>query len=216
MTLAEILSQFRSLSGRYDLCSADGVDAKAAGTNPGALFFVNAGQRWLESKIDLRQSRRVFTQALTAGTYSYDLSVYVEKIHGIRIADEDGVFSELPLARYDYDTFLFNYPDLATTTDSGIPVAYAEYPVNREGSSYGLTRLYVGPIPDATYTLHIDADVGLGELGTVTSNVWTLLYPDVLILAALFALELFMRNVEGANGYEQSLSCGLPSLHKNF
>ena len=86
-----------------------------------------------------------------------------------------------------------------------------------EGDHFRYTGLVIMPPPDVIYTIEtigyflskrlvVDADI----------SFWSVGYPEILVFAALYALELFYRNNAGANEWLSKIDIALRGIDRNM
>lgn len=231
----ELRRKFIELSGRYDLVTATWEDS-------GADFFLNSGQRFLDRVSTYGKGVAKNVQSVVAGTIivkSYDLRIVQEVWAGNSV---DGL---IELKRYTLGQMRDYYGKQLSSVDQGTPAYYATaalrpYPDNQ--SVVGWTGFYdiddlvladnhhlyngiiIMPPPDKTYYVSI---VGkfyspklsatlVGSAWVETKSFWTENHPDVLLNAALYKLEVFYRNTEGAKDWMGALDLDLGAMDKDL
>src|SRR5271157_1525248 len=120
MNLREIRTQFRDLSGRFDLVNADDTDN-------GANFYINEGSRWLDRSLRFNKDEGSFLSILNVGTWyiQFPMARAVKKVF-IANSDQDSRRRELEkveLARLL--TRYLNKPPAQWT--NGVPRHYATF-----------------------------------------------------------------------------------------
>ena len=208
MNLAEIRRWFIADSGRNDLINDDGSDN-------GANKYINAGQRFLDrlGVVPKRQAKSYYR--LRPG--QRDIVIKAARVLEHVFVVCDGFRTQLD--KRTEEEVLSMFPSLSV--GSGTPSAYAlfnnrmldkvwtfEMPIESSIplASYGHDAESVGimllPAPDRVCILEV--------IGVFYSNpliqdsdqsFWTVRHPETLIKAALFELETFFRNTEGANDW---------------
>lgn len=224
MTLTEILLKFRSMSGRFDLVSAAGADSGYPGVTEGGLYYIRAAQRFLDRRIDLQSETQIEEVSVDGTTYAFLLSSYTE-IFNIIPKDGDGVYYE-ELKRLEYAEFRDSFPDRANESP-GTPAYYTIQPrgsstlstlaaaISALETSTTVDVIIVGPVPDGSYTLEIAARISLAELSDGDdTNGWTVLYPDTLLKAAMYELEVTYRNTEGQKDWLLAIEKDLFEIDK--
>uniref|UniRef100_A0A6M3IFH6 Uncharacterized protein n=1 Tax=viral metagenome TaxID=1070528 RepID=A0A6M3IFH6_9ZZZZ len=223
MNLLGIRQQFIKLSGRYDLAT---TTVSEFDTDNGANFFINAGQRFLD---------RRFYHAKTIGRYFKQVAAsswYLTFQHCRSILtvwcndDED----RWQLTKYDYDTIRNNYDGLVSGTDTGSPSFYCPVwirsPLATDKDVRGAFFNYVKtdddgtyngilfvPPTDAVYIIEIIGHFYFSDLSSNTeTNYWTNVAPEALIKAALYQLETFYRNSEGARDWLNAITLDVQPL----
>lgn len=236
MDYKDIRDEFVKKSGRYDLVNSDWTDN-------GADFFLNAGQRMLDRRADLEKLEARFYSAITAGSV-YVNTTGLLAIFQAWIADSNGrarlercslsdirEFYYEPTAdltpgtpAYYAPSIVRPYPDTITATalaaffdTDGVIASSTE-----AARHYGYSGIFFMPPSDGSYTLEIFGKFGSpvlsatrnGSVWTQTASVWTVQHPDILILAALYRMEVFYRNTEGAKDWLAAMDLDLVDLDK--
>lgn len=215
MNLAQIRDLFIKRSGRYDLINEDGTDA-------GANFFIQSGSRFLDrrSNIDAAQNGTTVCEALSDGLVRLpecwlikDVLVStpngwqpLRRVHSIR-----GFMCHK--TNTDYPLFYLNkvkryYPDFSklSTALQNSPASAFDC-VNAATNSVAIE---VYPHPRTSATIQVNGNFYSSSLiEDSDTNVWSDNFPDTLIKAALYQLEIFYRNTEGANDWLSSIQLDL-------
>jgi hypothetical protein len=212
MNLLEIRQQFLKLSGRYDLASTTVDDWD---TDNGADFFINSGIRFLDRKYLTAKTRASLFEQLAIGSWYLTFSncSYVEEVW---CNDTTGRWK---LTKYPYQIIKENYSGLVSASESGPPQFYSPIWVRSEayssfeslGSFFNYVDLsdngnYNGiiftPKTDIAYNIEVVGKFRSLELiDNSNNNYWTNVSPEILIKAALYQLEVFNRNTEGAKDW---------------
>jgi hypothetical protein len=238
--LRTVRKNFIAASGRLDLVKKDG-------SNNGADWFINAGQRLLDRMIELPQMQNSFVRVMPPGGYT----VLVEDCRVVQEVwvDIDGVMKRLTLL--SHSDAMQKFPKIisarntslmpniqldAGTTYAGTPLYYCRYaasPSPRQqnllfagnttntagmlGSQFGdlfnQTALMILPPVEtqlAVKVVGIFYSVLLSDDGQIT--FWTMQAPDILVHAAMYQLEVFYRNMEGARGWMLAIQQALTGL----
>lgn len=224
MDYKDVRTKFAELSGRYDLILPTYEDN-------GADFFINAGQKWLDRLLDTGKMWARYPVIMTVGQYIAK-TVGLRAIKEVWIADSDGYKYQLEptstkLMREYYDeeaTTLTTgtpeyycpavfrpYPDTLNSTTGMVDVAdLLLYDATAPAKHFNYDGVIIMPPVDGTYTLSIwglfysptlTATLSAGTW-TQVKSFWTEVHPETLIAAALFKLESFYRNTEGAKDYK--------------
>lgn len=223
MILSEIREKFVQFSGRKDLVNSDDSDN-------GANFFINAGQRTLDRKIDFKKSSGRLYEELSASSWYF-------KFDGCRSLDQVWVNDSeerWQLERKDLDWLHNKYPDLISDTDEGDPLYWA--PASLRGMditdiiaqgtffNYALAEaaneeysgLVILPVPDVAVVVELWGKFYSPELTSDASeSYWSVVVPETLIMAALFRLEIMYRNTEGANDWAAAIDADLRDIDKD-
>jgi hypothetical protein len=220
-----IRKKFCELSGRYDLMNADYTDN-------GADFFFEAGQRFLDMLQDTKKMQAKNIQQVSAGTTIVKITGLRSIIEVMAGNTTDGL---IRLSKASMSQLKEYYEKQLSSVDQGTPIYYAPtsfrpYADNTAAltwaSFYDSTDLVLGdthytyegiiimPPPDSTYYVSI---YGLfysptlsatlaGGTWTQTKSVWSEVWPSLLIQAALYQLEVFYRNTEGAKDWRAAIT----------
>lgn len=223
MNLGEVREKFVKFSGRYDLVNTDDSDN-------GADFFINAGQRFLDRRIDFRKGDGSYFEGLSA-------DVWYLKLTGCRSLEK--VFINTSEERWELVRkdllWLYNkYSDLISGTDSGDPLHWA--PARLRGLditdktslgsffSYVLAEagnedyqgLVILPPPDESVVVELMGKFYSPELSADSSeSYWSVNFPETLINAALYRLEISYRNSDGARDWLAAIDIDLMDIDKD-
>lgn len=230
--------KFCELSGRYDLINADLTDN-------GADFYINAGQSHLDRMQNTGQMKAKYIKQVTAGTIKVYVAG-LRAVHKVWAGNTtDGLVElnrvDLDWLREEYEkqlgdidqgtpyyyapAILRPFPDSSTTTslsgyyDIDDLQLHATVP-----DHYKYSGIVIMPPPDTTYYISVygtfysptlSATVSSGTW-TQTKSMWTEVHPQILLKAALYELETFYRNTEGANDWMSALKVDVDGLDKDF
>lgn len=195
MDLSEIREKFRDLSGRYDLVTANGTDE-------GADFFINAGQRWLDRQLDFQGASAVTTLSLSTDAYSASVNE-VRAIKNVGITQDSDDFDFLVKTGYEG---LKRHTMVADSSDSDEPRWYA-FGRDAPGSRGNFNQeILIWPPTDAQRTLLVEGLFASTELSNDgDESFWSVNFPDILVKATMFKAEAFQRNTSGEQDFRQSL-----------
>lgn len=84
------------------------------------------------------------------------------------------------------------------------------------GASYGYNGIVWMPPVDEVYTVEILGDFYSLLEADGDSNFWSVQYPNVLVQAILFSIEVYYRNTAGMNDYLNSLKPFLKGIDDNI
>ena len=226
MDYKDVRKKFVELSGRYDLI-------KVTDEDDGADFFLNAGQKYLDRLMSSGKMVARFPVVVSAGTYLAK-SVGIRSIKEVWAGNVDGKFQLLPdtlqkmretyseefssvpqgTPKYYAPAIFRPYPDsLASITNMYNVSDLLLYNAAAPATHFNYNGIVIMPPPDGTYTIEI---LGLfysptlvatlsGSTWTQTLSYWTEVHPETLIAAALFKLEGFYRNTDGAKDFKNTL-----------
>lgn len=230
MNRLEIRQQFRTLSGRFDLVNSDG-------TNNGADFFIDTGQKWLDRKFDHEKSvGRVFRVA-ESGSYAvtFQLARAIEEVWAataddgrwqlekLSIQDFRDAYSDIPsdidqgAPQYYTPAFLRGVPETGSDTiASYILDAYSGFADIMTGDNYDWNGiLWMPPCKEETlievwgrfYVEPLDSEDA--------ENYWSVNHPDILVMAALRQIEVFNRNTQGRQDWERAIIDMITDIDKD-
>lgn len=215
MNLRQIRDEFVRRSGRYDLITEDGNDA-------GANFFIQSGSRFLDRRANLNSVRKGATVELCGkdGKLHVADCWLVHKVeyqygHGwypLCKSHHAGGFVRLVLsagvpAFYMEKTERY-IPDPKTMTAFATDVPASAF--DQQDLACHHVMLEVFPHPSKAIPIRVTGCFYSEPLlDDSSSNVWSERYPDTLIKAALYQLEIFYRNTEGAQDWLSSIQLDL-------
>lgn len=221
MNLGEIRTLFVQRSGRYDLVNLDNADM-------GANAVINAAQKFLDRRLNFNDDIARYFQTLDAGEYfvSFENNRTINEVWGASLTSrwlltpvtvqemmafyaspEGSVTQGTPL--YWAKVNLRSMPDktaLDALTGYGTEIAV-------DGSQRNTVGIIVmPPVAETTGielwgkfyspTLTLDED----------TSYWTEQYPDLLITAAQYQLEVINRNSEGMRDWLLALDMELTTI----
>lgn len=219
MALSDVISMFVTKSGRADLNVSPYTEA---------IQYINAGQLLLDRKVlGERAAARRFINA-NAGS-SFAAIKYCKSISDIWVYSSTG---RVKMNKADLSEIKEEYDEPSTSLTPGCPSDYAVQSVrpigidttkpeviaslavfNQQwaldnaivnGSWQGYTGILFMPPADENYTLEIEGSFLSIPLDSTnnTKSYWTEEEPLLLAWAALYCLEVDMRNTEGAKDWE--------------
>jgi hypothetical protein len=223
MNLGEVRAQFVIFSGRDDLANANGSDN-------GADFFINSGQRFLDRRIDFRKSDGRFFEELVADSWYFKMQ-NCRTIETVWCNDNE---ERWELERKDFIWLHNEYPDLISDTDTGDPLywtpaklrgidigdidnqgAFFNY-VLAEATNEDYHGLVILPPPDVSVVIEVLGKFYSPELSAdADESYWSVVVPETLLMAALYRLELFYRNTEGAKDWLAGIDLDLVDIDKD-
>lgn len=223
MNLGDLRAKFVSFSGRYDLVNTDDSD-------DGANFFINAGQRFLDRRIDFKKSQGVYFKSLAVDGWYMRLS-------GCRSLEKVWVYDNeerWELEKKDLSWLYKQYPDLVSETDSGDAQYWAPSELrgirtadkDSRGDYFNHVLAESGVENVSGITILPPTDVALvvelhGKFYSPTlendedESYWTEAVPETLLMAALYRLEAFYRNTQGAQDWLGSIELDLLDIDKD-
>jgi hypothetical protein len=230
MTLLTVRTLFATHSGRFDL-----VDIDDEYSDSGADFFINAGMRMLDRLTNFGKSFSRHYVTLAAGDW-YAIIPYCRAIKEVWLSNDVSrtlitkkdlssirqVYAS-PISALDQGTVLYYSPaSIRTTpeptgeTDSITIDKFGTVTYSESGSSLGYNGLIFMPPADGAFTLEVYGLFSYPDLSDDDDeNFWTEQHPDILLLAALYKLETFNRNTEGAKDWMNALTLEVSELDKD-
>lgn len=224
MTLLAVRQQFRFVSGRYDLCTAAATGV--FGTH-GCDFFILAGQRYLDRLVETPKSISRIATSAAAGTYFfnfatcraikevwgyYDSAVWPLEKQTLAWMRENYAS---PWSALDRGTPLYYCPTFIVATDAGnLMQGYMDHIATDASTFNGIVFL---PPPAATTAIEVLGYFHSPALPLETStNYWTEVHPEILIMAALLQIEKFNRNTQGVNDWKNAIMDSVTELDKDL
>ena len=223
MNLSELRTKFVTFSGREDLITSDGDDN-------GADFFINAGQRFLDRRIDFRKSTGVYFKSVA-------VDAWYLKLDGCRSVDKvwvNDVEDRWELEKKDLSWLYKEYPELISATDSGdasywSPAELRGIRTSDQDDQGDFFRYVLGeveredvtgivflPPTDIALTVEIHGKFYSPELTKdAASSYWARVVPETLLMAALYRLEMFYRNTDGAKDWLAGIDLDLLDIDKD-
>jgi len=202
----------------------------------GANFILNAGQRWLDRKLDHKYSvGRLFKQ-VSAGNVGVTfqlcrviLQVWIQDTtEGNRTLLEkksptwlrENYYSSfgdttqyMPL--YYYPAYLRVFPHNPTLADLQMYLGFADVsPMLPDDVVYD--GVIFMPPADSAYTVEVWGHFYSPELTSDTqSSYWSVRNPEMLLMAGMRMLEVFKRNSEGVKDWEAAVKEQLADVDKD-
>lgn len=216
MNLGEIRQKFVDLSGREDLQNDDGSDN-------GANFFINSGQRFLDRLDIVPKTIGKVYKTLSAGDWyaTFTECRAVKEVY--TMTDE----ARKKLTKKALGWILLEYPKPIADLDQGAPIYYG--PAILREVPQNLTNItiskFVGETVQVDSTSHLTYNgiiwmppceesmileiQGLFYSEALSADAdlshWASNYPDILVWAALRSLEISYRNTEGARDWKTAI-----------
>jgi hypothetical protein len=221
VNLIEIRNLFTERSGRFDLVDSNGNDQ-------GADFFIQGGVRFLDRAITHLKSVATRFIAVTSGDF-YKTFTSCRAIQEIWISDTE---SRTQLKSYQPIEFYQNFAGPVDEMDTGRPAYYTPLSLRATDTTafeslaqflqYATTEdetisgIAFNPA-DGDYVLEV---IGLFESDSLENNTddnfWSVNFPDLLLMASLYKLEVFNRNTAGANDWLAAINTELSELEKDL
>jgi len=199
MTLLDIRTNFITDSGRNDLV-IDLTDYADRGANR----FINAGQRFLDGLIDTPQSQAKYEETLDVGATTLTLED-CRAIEEVYLTNAEGGIHYL--TKVSLSDIREAFPELSSEV-KGVPTYYAINVIRVMATELTETIkgiIFMSPADD-TYDMVVEGKFFTKKLVENDDiNYWTENHEDVLGMAALYKLETFYRNREGARDWLQGI-----------
>lgn len=199
MNLLEVRTLLVKQSGRYDLVvSGTSFQNNEEGFGGGADAYLKTAQKWLDQKVSAPLNEFELSVSLATGAFTTSLA-NVRAVKAVAVVDSvDGTMRYLP--RKTPQAIRSAYGDengSLAGVDRGEPnvwcLGFASSPTTPA------VKLITMPPTDRAYELKVEALKYSSALSNDTSeSFWTVQYPQVLIWAALYFLEVSYRNSQGA------------------
>ena len=231
MNLLQLRTKLIQLSGRYDLV----LDTVNYADN-GADFFINAGQRWLDRKMDHRPMVGRLFKTIAAGDVgvTFQLCRTILQVWVIDAAEDSrtllerksptwareeyaGAFSETdqgtPL--YYYPAYLRTVPNSLTIADLQMYMGFADVTPMLDGEEVYDGIIFLPP-SDGSKVIEVWGHFYTPQLLSDTqSTYWSELHPETLLMAAMRMMEVFKRNTEGVKDWDVAVASNLIDLDKD-
>jgi hypothetical protein len=225
MNLGTVRDQFLKMSGRYDLGTLGTDSPSTNGTDLGGDFYLNAGMKVLDRMRDGPKALGRYFNELAADAW-YDKFQLCRSVKEVWINNTSG---RSQLEKKDINWLRAEYSGLISGTDSGTPLYYAPAELRVVDATdmdslggffnyvYSTTEDYNGvvflPQTDEAIVLEVWGHFYTEEMSSNSDrNFWTDLQPMLLLMAALYQLEVSYRNTEGANDWMRSIELQITTL----
>jgi len=233
MTLAEIRKEFVRASNRYDLVVNGDLTANV---DNGANTFINWGQRYLDITIQHPKQWRRYAKKLTIGDYQLPITGILS-IKSVVIIDPNDARADITECFYERAEFRKNVPELVAGWDSGIPTFWTlnyidPHPSLQAGmgtaddqadvdvtpaTMFGYDGVMFYPKADAAYTLEVSArTLSLAMTADTDTSYWSIWYADLLVLAACYCFERFMKNDAGMRTWLNAMNLQAHAIDCNM
>jgi len=203
MALIDVRIKCVDFSGRTDLVVDTSVYVDA-----GMNFFIEAGRKYLDSRVNTENSPAIFSGTLTIGDTTFTFGS-CRSIVDVWFINDDG--DKIFPKRLTFDQFNEEYPKNSATESKGEPIAWAPNIIRSASTPIVEDNLLKGviftPAADIAYGIRIEGQFFSNTLiADADENYWSQLYEDILIYAALYKLEGSYRNTEGKNDWLNMLN----------
>lgn len=207
--LEYIRQKFIERSGRIDLVGESGGSPDYS-TDAGADWFINEGIRELDSLVPFPINTKQLTASLTAGNYSVS---FANLRAPLEVYSDNGSDEKYELCGRTERELRDYYEKPFSQIDSGEPVYWAISHLANDAAATASMTLTILPPADATYTITAYGHFWSDTLSDNTdTNWWTVNHPGLAVLAALYMLEVSMRNREGARDWMAAITQRLSGI----
>ena len=221
MNLEELHDEFVFLSGRTDLS-----DTRIS-------FFINSGQRYLDRLDTISHSIGKVFRTINPNDWhiTFQECRVVEKVY---MTSDDARWE---LTKKSLDWLLLEFPEPIASIDTGSPLYYATpilRSVPQDLTSITLSK-FVGEVvqvdhehfgysgiiwmapSDATLVVEVQGLFYTEKLTNDTDqSSWSVIYPDILLMASFRAVEIFYRNTEGVRDWTNAIAAEVLTLGMDF
>lgn len=224
MNLKELRTQFVQKSGRYDLVDDNFLDN-------GADFFIQAGQRLLDKRGDFgtgQVGEWKTTLNKNSDTFIVERCWSITSIYLIGIKNSS--WEKLTFT-YSFDTPkcrlsgeqlytlvpIRSYPKLKDAKANDINLSASSFAVSANYSFDEVEGLQVKLLPKISQDSIVRVVGNFYSeplLHDTDSNYWSVLYPDTLLKAAMYELEVFYRNSEGAKDWLAAITVDIQNIEE--
>lgn len=229
MNLLQLRQQFRATSGRFDLVNEDGSDN-------GANFYINAGQRHLD-RLDTTQKSfgicyKFCEPDFYAVTFPYCRAVkevwaatinarwQLEKknlqdlIAGYFTTLPSGIDSGSPL--YYAPTITRAVPETFNTESEDFE-AFSGYVDVISANHFAYNCVLIAPPTNEKLLIEVKGLFYTDELvGDDDKSYWSEVHPNILIMAAMREVEIINRNTQGVNDWTSSIMTEISNIGKDL
>lgn len=215
MDLLQVRKQFITTSGRHDLV-VDTTDY----ADDGANFFIQAGNDFLDDR-QVHPDRTASVKfTLSAGQYSVEVLPRARAVYDVWVDDggenEDEGLSKL--TSMTWGDFHEEYPLVGSDDGQDRPEKYT-LDLQRQADTdiagnKAIRRILFVPRADYAYTLVVQGSFYTELADDEDVSYWSLNHPDMLVMAALYKLEVFYRNTQGAQDWLRQIQLQLSDIDR--
>jgi len=229
MNLLQLRQQFRIISGRFDLVNEDGSDN-------GANFYINAGQRHLD-RLDTNQKSfgiayrfcepkfwsvsfpfcraiKEVWAATTSARWQLEKKNLQDLLTGYFTTIPSGIDSGSPL--YYAPTVTRAVPETSETMSDAFE-AFSGYVDVISANHYAYNSILIAPPTNEKILVEIKGLFYTDELSEDDDkSYWSEVHPDVLIMATMRHLEIVNRNTQGVNDWTSSIAAEISNIGKDL
>lgn len=206
MNLLQIRKKLVELSGLVDLVEDYyGEDY----SDNGADFFIQEGQKWLDQKLETPKSGGTFTVDVKAGQYNISASD-IRGVKRLKVITDSGI-SYLDKISISEMTRKFTSDNGFSGVERGEPTHYAigiDRNIQSKGSQADAEykSILIMPPPDTSYQVVVEGLYFSHKLDNDKDICWwSINRPAILIQAALYMHESFLRNSSGLNDWRNTI-----------
>lgn len=229
MNLLQTRQQFRTVSGRHDLVNEDGSDN-------GANFYINAGQRHLDRLDTIQKSFGICYRFCEAGFWSVRFP-YCRAVKEVWAATTNakwqlekknladliaGYFTKLP-SGIDRGSPLYYAPTITRAvpetfkTAADMFEAFSGYVDVISADHFAYNCILMAPPVDEKVLIEVKGLFYTGELSEdEDKSYWSEVHPNVLIMATMRELEIINRNTQGVNDWTASIMTEISNIGKDL
>lgn len=230
MNLLQIREAFVRRSGRYDL-----VEDATTWADNGADFYINSGQRFLDRLDTVPKSWGRYFKEVESGR-NYVTFPYCRAIKECWAMNSE---ERVKLEKVDMVDLREYYNEPVGVLDTGEPAYYApavlrvipesdrleigdfdgmiDYADVMFDRHYDYNGVIFYPPADGTYVIEVWGLFYSPELSSDTDeSFWSVVHPEILLMASLHQLEVMYRNTEGARDWLEAINLGVSGLGKDF
>ncbi len=227
-TLDEIRLLFIPACQRYDLVENGDLSSNV---DNGANAFINGGQRFLDLTITHSKSLKRVFKALASGEYQVKIEslISLETIWVVNAANDR---VDITGNWFSPAQFRREFGDLISTWVSGTPQYWSLSPIGLspeqitatsdtfdsagiidyediqfgDGAQYEKDGILIYPPADGTYTIDIWGKFYSQTLSAdADDSYWSVNHPDLLVMAACYALERTLKSREGMRDWLEAM-----------
>lgn len=221
MKLSEIHDELEFFSGRTDL------------SDTRKTFFINSGQRFLDRMVTTKDSAGKLIRTINVDDW-YLLFKECRAIESVFISSDDDRWQ---LTKKELGWLMLQYTEPIADVDTGNPLYYATpilrtvpqdvgaitlskfigETVQADHKQFGYNGIIWMPPADERLVVEIHGLFYTEELNVdEDESNWSVSYPDILLMAASRAIEVFYRNTEGVKDWTSAIITELNTLEMDF
>jgi len=232
MNLLQVRTKFVDTSGRFDLV----VDTTNYADN-GANFFIQAGQRYLDTILPDPHRIRAHRVDIAAGDFQVYMK-YLRWAEKVEIFNSEKLYAELEYMSWDDLQDL--YTEHPSSMTQGVPADWAmgvhlpspeqesltsgdyssTFSFDVDTLSFNALRkeqqgIEFRPTSSGTYTLKVTGAFFSKMEADTDQSYHSVVYPELSIMATRMTVEAFYRNSTGVNDWIQAMNLWLRGLDHN-